>query len=466
MLGVVLAERAPAVPHLPYDKIDSAAVLADFAKRLGDLEKAVKLSVPGDRITSMIALTSDTALISAEKVAVVGETSFFAWLMDVNGRVIGVDPKFTQIRGDVVRTGKVVSMDGYSWLDLDATGATDFLHCATGSATGVSIKPNGNFTFGPASGKQLTWDGSDLALGGNSLLAGTAVSTVVTNASYGATALGNLGYKLNNSAADILQGVITVSNAGGFSAGTIAWDGAGNLTGGSGAAMTAKGFVAAQSGVAKFTVDLSGNVTFAGALNGAIGNLGAVTITSGGSVSTGKTSKTDTSHSGFWLDYSGDFIFGSAAQNLKLSGSSLTFSGVMSAASVNAGDLLILHGDTSGYPGKISFQTSGGSEYAYISTKYNGFDNNGPDIVGFCVYGDGTDAYNRHERYVVGIGLITANTNYGNPYVPIANGTICDNLNVEKLGGVALSGLVQLNQVNVQFSVDNGATWAPVRFKA
>jgi hypothetical protein len=39
------------------------------------------------------------------------------------------------------------------------------------------------------------------------------------------------------------------------------------------------------------------------------------------------------------------------------------------------------------------------------------------------------------------------------------------NLNADMIDNVHLSGLVQLNQVNVQFSTDNGATWNPVRFK-
>ena len=69
------------------------------------------------------------------------------------------------------------------------------------------------------------------------------------------------------SASNILTGSIATSVGGGIKAGTIAWDSAGNLTTGSGVAITAKGLVGAQSGSPKFTIDISGNATFKGDIN-------------------------------------------------------------------------------------------------------------------------------------------------------------------------------------------------------
>lgn len=69
------------------------------------------------------------------------------------------------------------------------------------------------------------------------------------------------------SSANILTGSIATSVGGGIKAGTIAWDSAGNLTTGSGVAITAKGLVGAQSGSPKFTIDISGNATFMGDIN-------------------------------------------------------------------------------------------------------------------------------------------------------------------------------------------------------
>jgi len=162
----------PAAPS-PYAPVSQAAVLADLARRLADLEGAVKLSVPSDRVISQIVLTKDLALIQADKIAVAGEVTFADWHRDINGAATGViDPSITQIRGGVIRTERVLSFDGESYLDLDAVGANPFLK----SRTNVVVNADGTFTLGGSGTKTLSFDGTDLKLGATSLIASSSRS--------------------------------------------------------------------------------------------------------------------------------------------------------------------------------------------------------------------------------------------------------------------------------------------------
>lgn len=71
--------------------------------------------------------------------------------------------------------------------------------------------------------------------------------------------------KLSKTGANILTGTIVPQDSGGIKSGSITWNSStGQLTGGSGVAITEAGIIGAQSGVAKFTIDTSGNATFAG----------------------------------------------------------------------------------------------------------------------------------------------------------------------------------------------------------
>jgi hypothetical protein len=133
----------------------------------------------------MIALTREAVLIQADKIGMLGEVTFADWHRDVTGQVTGtVAPSLTQIRGGVVRTEKIFNFAGTSWIDLDASGTTDFIR----SSAGVAIKANGNFTFGnTGASKALVWDGANLTIQNSSLLGSTTVATVVANANFGAT---------------------------------------------------------------------------------------------------------------------------------------------------------------------------------------------------------------------------------------------------------------------------------------
>jgi len=71
--------------------------------------------------------------------------------------------------------------------------------------------------------------------------------------------------KLSKTGANILTGTIVPEDSGGIKAGSITWNSStGQLTGGSGVAITEAGIIGAQSGTAKFTIDTAGNATFAG----------------------------------------------------------------------------------------------------------------------------------------------------------------------------------------------------------
>ncbi len=172
-----------------------AAILSDFARRISNMENVQKLSVQKDQLISAITLTPEAVLISSEKVGVLGEVIFADWLRDINGISTGViDPRITTIRGGVIRTGKVQSFDGNSWLDLDATGATAFLKCQSA----LTITAAGDATFaGTVESAAGTIGGWSLA--STSITAtGSGGSTVTLN-----SALGKITVALSTTKAEL-----------------------------------------------------------------------------------------------------------------------------------------------------------------------------------------------------------------------------------------------------------------------
>lgn len=247
---------APATQPLqpsPNAPVDPSVVMADFARRLRGLEQAIKITVPNDRILSAIALTSDAALISSNKVAIVGEVTFADWHRDVSGNPSGtLDPGITQIRGGVIRTGMIENLAATAWVNLDASGSTNFLQC--GSA--VAVGANGHFTFGDATtGRQFSYDGANIGLGGSviNLQTGTSLSAIESNAS---AAYSGLSGKLSKSGTDVLSAAITFNTSSGFK--TAGFDT------GNGVAFTDGGIAAKKSGAYTFTLSSSGDATLAG----------------------------------------------------------------------------------------------------------------------------------------------------------------------------------------------------------
>ncbi len=266
------------------DAVIAQQVFADFGKRLQDIEwKVQAMGIGKDGVLSQIALSPEAILIESSKVGIVGEVTFADWLRDVNGVATGVlDPSITTIRGGVIHTGIIYNSDNSNYLDLDATGSTPFLV----SASGVTIKANGQFAFGSTAGNQLTFDGTNVALGNNSLLGSTTVSTVVSGASDGTTALST---KLNKNASDVLGGNITFNSSGAFQIGTATWNGSSAT--GTGIMYNQYGIVAVNSGAIEFVLNGStGSATFAGALNAATGTFAGNVSTSGSVLATGNVS--------------------------------------------------------------------------------------------------------------------------------------------------------------------------------
>ena len=114
----------------------------------------------------------------------------------------------------------------------------------------------------------------------------TSIPSTVTVTGYGtlggiandsANALSQVSNKLNKASSDVLSGAISVTTSGGFKAGTIAWDSAGTVTGGSGVAMTAKGIVGASSGTPTFSIDINGNAYYSGAVSAGQITTGSIT---------------------------------------------------------------------------------------------------------------------------------------------------------------------------------------------
>jgi len=148
------------------------------------------------------------------------------------------------------------------------------------------IYESGNFSFGTGT-KTLVWDGSDLSLGGASLVAGTAASTVVSNAAAGAAEAGALAAaaaKLAKAGGDILTGIIDVQQTTNYNAairtGDIAWNTTtGAITGGSGVAMTRLGLIGAAAGVTKFSINATtGAALFGGELSAPSGSIGGFNL--------------------------------------------------------------------------------------------------------------------------------------------------------------------------------------------
>jgi hypothetical protein len=119
-----------------------------------------------------------------------------------------------------------------------------------------------------------------------------------------------LDNKLNKNADDILGGVLSINAVtapAGFRAGNLTWNASGARTGGYGIAMTPQGLIGYNSaGTLTFFINANtGDPYFAGQLAAAYGSFGAVTIASGGSISSGQTAFN--TGNGFHLSYAGGY---------------------------------------------------------------------------------------------------------------------------------------------------------------
>ena len=106
------------------ETVDSTANLQELARRLSNLENQISLKVDSGKILSAIVLAEEALMITSDKIAVVGQTSFYDYVRDQNGTATGViDPSMTLIRGGVIQTEQIIAgawgPDTGSAFDLD-----------------------------------------------------------------------------------------------------------------------------------------------------------------------------------------------------------------------------------------------------------------------------------------------------------------------------------------------------------
>jgi hypothetical protein len=152
------------------------------------------------------------------------------------------------------------------------------------------------FSIGNSAGNKLTWDGSALAVTGSisatSTINGVTASTVTAGAAAGATAVqpAAITGMLTAGSSYALTGVVTPTDTGALKVGSITWSATtGELTGGTGIAITENGIIGALAGVSKFALLANGTATFAGALSAATGSFGDVTAA--GTITVGSSGK-------------------------------------------------------------------------------------------------------------------------------------------------------------------------------
>jgi len=122
-------------------------IMAEFLYRLEKVESRTNLQVDNDRVLAAINLTDEDVYIRGDKIAITGEVSFFDWVRDLNGNPTGtIDPSFTTIIGDKIRTGTV---EGNAWsasagiqIDLD----NDTIKLGGSSAPKFSVSSAGALT--------------------------------------------------------------------------------------------------------------------------------------------------------------------------------------------------------------------------------------------------------------------------------------------------------------------------------
>lgn len=200
----------------------------------------------------------------------------------------------------------------------------------------------------------------------------TGYSTLGQMATDSSNALSQVGSKLNKASADVLSGTISVATAGGFKAGTIVWDSVGNVTSGSGVAMTAKGIVGASGGSPTFSIDVNGNAYY-------YGTVSANQITSG-SISASTISVT--SSGGFKV---GTIAWDSSGNLLSGSGMAMTAKGLIGATSGVPTFSIDTNGNAqfSGTINTVGDATFYGRTTSGINIKLDGANR----VVDFCVSG-------------------------------------------------------------------------------
>lgn len=264
----------------PSEGLDIPALIDQLTNRIIASERMIEQKV-SEKSLAKILLTENDIVLMADKISLVGQINMFDWVRDVSGNITGgIDPSsMTRIVGGKIQTGTIESTN---W--TTTTGSQLNLDNGTIRLGGSSAPKFSVSTAGVVTCQDAIVHGT---LQANSVITnsctvdGVSMATIASNAS---SALSGLSAKLEAGTSYTLTGVVVPANSGALKVGDITWNQTtGALTGGSGIAITEYGIIGAASGVAKFTIDTSGNATFSGALSAATGTFSG-NLSSGGNV--------------------------------------------------------------------------------------------------------------------------------------------------------------------------------------
>lgn len=273
-----------------------------------------------------------------------------------------------------------------------------------------------------------------------------SLGTIANNAS---NAVSQLSTKLSKSSSDILSGAISVTTSGGFKAGTLTWDSAGNITGGSGVAMTAKGIIGASSGTPTFTIDTNGNASYLGTISAA-------------QVTTGTLTSVIVDTSGYVRAY------GTYTAGVTLANGSTVYPTIYGRTAASSSDRPAVLAEATAASGKglYAISTSGDAVYSFSSSGAGVYSQSttgtavfglGGSATGIGIYAQNT--FGGTALYVNGPMTITSTTVVGNlnadrvdnyhagnssGQIAVSNGSTCTSLNADMLDGYHESSFVKI----------------------
>ena len=370
-----------------YGNFAEGITIGSTGKTLGDLAYSVGYS---------------TADLEADLLAGVGSVlagtggNYRMWIDAAGGKL-----EFGHKDLAVAGLGSAYSGDLRSGMVISSTGiAAGYNRKDTGAwVNALAISSTGDVTIAG------TLKASSIIEAGATVSGYGTIGTVATNANQAAidaaAAVAAAAAKLNKSSADTLSGAISVTSSGGIKVGTIAWDAAGNVTSGSGIAITAKGLVGASGGSATFSISTTGEAYYSGAVSASQITTGTITAAS--------------------LDTSSYVrAYGSSPTIVNLGYNSL-FPTVFGDSTRTAGVGVL--GNASSGPGVLGRTTSSGNS----------------GVVGWGMAADANGVYG-HSTSSTGAGVRAVNNDNGPALVvtgkmTISNSTLVTNLNADMLDG-------------------------------
>ena len=370
-----------------YGNFAEGITIGSTGKTLGDLAYSVGYS---------------TADLEADLLAGVGSVlagtggNYRMWIDAAGGKL-----EFGHKDLAVAGLGSAYSGDLRSGMVISSTGiAAGYNRKDTGAwVNALAISSTGDVTIAG------TLKASSIIEAGATVSGYGTIGTVATNANQAAidaaAAVAAAAAKLNKSSADTLSGAISVTSSGGIKVGTIAWDAAGNVTSGSGIAITAKGLVGASGGSATFSISTTGEAYYSGAVSASQITTGTITAAS--------------------LDTSSYVrAYGSSPTIVNLGYNSL-FPTVFGDSTRTAGVGVL--GNASSGPGVLGRTTSSGNS----------------GVVGWGMAADANGVYG-HSTSSTGAGVRAVNNDNGPALavvgkMTISNSTLVTNLNADMLDG-------------------------------